>query len=434
MGRAIHVVAIAMGLVLVLGSAGPAWADDLSTPPPLPYSGQVAQTPAGQTGATVSDTSKRATGPPSSVTKAPAPPVTTPPAPPAVTKPSLPAGKKRPSKVKLRRRCVTRRGSRIRICRTYRGRRLVKVCTKKPRQKRQHCHRIRSRKAAAEQGPRVSNAEIARARVVLAQASSYINADFTANPLPAVVRLYESGSPVPDRGWCSGALLKRGIVLTAAHCLYDNGEEDKSTAHWYPFANGQMQVVPGNTIGANGTNSFPYGVWNVANEFVPPQYTGQSGFSSDTTYDWGIVQLAPAADGSYAGDYTGTLTANWSVGGITSGTELWSTGYPASGIFRQPSFNYGERQFYCDSTLDSVQTIEQSYWLIYPCKGTGGISGGPMFTKLSDGSWTIIGVHNRGEQTTDPALYFGTNAHNMWADDRFGAFWNNTIDYITTHG
>jgi hypothetical protein len=57
-----------------------------------------------------------------------------------------------------------------------------------------------------------------------------------------------------------------------------------------------------------------------------------------------------------------------------------------------------------------------------------------MFTKLSDGSWTIIGVHNRGEQTTDPALYFGANAHNMWADDRFGAFWNNTIDYITTHG
>jgi hypothetical protein len=288
---------------------------------------------------------------------------------------------------------------------------------------------------ALQQGPRVSNAEISRARAVLARAASYIDANFTANPLPAVVRLYRTGSPVPDNGWCSGALLKRGIVLTAAHCLYDNGEADNGTAHWYGFANGEMQVVPGNTVNSSGQNSFPYGVWNIKNIFVPPQYAGQyQAGASDTTYDWGIVQLEPAADGSYAGDYAGTLTATWSVSGINTSTELWSTGYPATGIFRQASFYYGERQFFCDSTLDSVQTIVQSYWLVYPCKGNGGISGGPMFTKLSDGSWTIIGVHNRGTSQGTPPSDFGLAAHNIWADGRFGSFWNSTINYIQSNG
>jgi V8-like Glu-specific endopeptidase len=425
-----------MGIVLVLLLTPLAFADDLNLPPPA-YTGQVSQTPSEGVGTTVSDTSKQSAGP------APAPVTTTPSqpgagaAPPAAKQPTVPVVNKPKSKVKRTRHCATRRGSHLRVCRIYLGHRLVKICTTKRHQKRQHCRAIKPGRqaidrAATQQGPLVTNAEIAQARRVLAGASTYIDANFTASPLPAVVRLYQSGSPVPDHGWCSGALLKRGIVLTAAHCLYDNGEEDGSVAHWYAFANGQMQVVPGNTVDASGNNSVPYGVWNVAHVFVPPQYVGQSP-NDDITYDWGIVQLAPAADGSYAGDYTGTLTATWSVSGINSNTELWSTGYPASGIFRQPSFSYGERQFFCDSTLDSVSVSGQSYWLVYPCKGTGGISGGPMFTKLSDGSWTIIGVHNRGDSQGDPTLYFGKNAHNIWADARFGAFWNSTINYINTH-
>jgi V8-like Glu-specific endopeptidase len=435
------VLGVLIGLLFGAFLTARAAADDLMPPPPS-YTGQAAATPPGQAESTVSDTPKRSPGPPAASPTATQPSGTAPTA--TAQGPTAPS--QGGSKVVVRRRCSTDRHTHVRVCRVFRNGVPVRVCTKAPRQRKEHCRKIKRKRtskvaAAVQQGPRVSAAAIERARRILAgesssgaaHASTYINADFTASPLPAVVRIYYTGSPVPDHGWCSGTLLKRGIVLTAAHCLYDNGEEDHSIAHWFPSANGQMQVVPGNAVAANGANSFPYGVWNVAQTFVPPQYAGQYPSSSDISSDWGIIQLAPASDGSYAGDYTGTLAATWDVGGINSSTELWSTGYPASGVFRQASYNYGERQFFCDSTLDSVETLQQAYWLIYPCKGTGGISGGPMFTRLSDGSWTIIGVHNRGDQQGDPTLFFGKNAHNVWADDRFGAFWNATIEYINTH-
>ena len=44
-------------------------------------------------------------------------------------------------------------------------------------------------------------------------------------------------------------------------------------------------------------------------------------------------------DGS--GDFTGTFNATWGKT-ITTNTQLWSAGYPASGLFYQASYAFGE--------------------------------------------------------------------------------------------
>ena len=83
--------------------------------------------------------------------------------------------------------------------------------------------------------------------------SSALYSSGTTNPLmSAVVRFYYSGSPTVTKGWCSGTLLTRGIVLTAAHCLYANRTDGHGEYGYYPAA--QMSVTPGNTRSVAATS------------------------------------------------------------------------------------------------------------------------------------------------------------------------------------
>jgi V8-like Glu-specific endopeptidase len=418
-------------LVLTVGCVpGSALAADLPMPGPPPVTSQVGQTAGGQAQSTTSD-GTASIGPPTAVPATPAPaPTAAPVQAPVVVPPRAPTVKPKPA-VRLVKRCATQRSKHRRVCRYYRKKVQVKVCTRKlGGHHKYHCRLVRKTAAAAGAAPQISSSMISAAAGT-ARASTYINSGYTNPLLPGVVRLYNNESPVPDKGWCSGALLLRGIVLTAAHCLYDSAEEG-GTAHWYPYANGAMQIVPGNRV-VNGQNNYPYGVWNVAHVFVSPTFVGTYP-NNDITSDWGIIQLAPDASGHFPGDYTGTFNATWNESISTGTGEMWNTGYPASGLFRSAAYNFGENQFFCNSTLDTVSLQGSATWLTFPCKMNGGASGGPMFFHRADGSWTIVGVNNRAQLTDpkDPNNY-GVTSYNLWADGRFGTFWNATLAYINSH-
>jgi hypothetical protein len=160
--------------------------------------------------------------------------------------------------VAVSKKCSTNRRKHVKICRYYRSGVLFKICTQK-RGAKQKCRKI-------AMGPPKLQA-LAPAKLVPSSSvsaslvSGRINSGYPNPILPAIVRLYRIGSPVPDNGWCSGSLLLRGIVLTAAHCLWDSGEESRAAPHGYDYANGNMQVVPGNRV-VQGQNTGPFGTWN----------------------------------------------------------------------------------------------------------------------------------------------------------------------------
>ena len=270
---------------------------------------------------------------------------------------------------------------------------------------------------------------IKRARS-MAHAAGYLGSGWVNPVSPGIVRLYSTSSTAGGHGWCSGAMITRGLVLTAAHCVFDTGELSRQQAHWYPYRDGALQVVPGDRI-SGGRGSYPFGVWNVHEVFAPSGYTKQYG-TNDDSLDWAILQLEPDANGNYAGDLAGTFSATWGQS-ITTSTQLWSAGYPASGLFGQASYAFGENQFFCNSTPDDIGWKGVARVLTYPCKGTGGISGGPVWARTDDGSWTIVAVHNRGSRQGDANLYIGKDAYNYWLDNRFGEFWTSTIAYIRSH-
>jgi trypsin len=236
--------------------------------------------------------------------------------------------------------------------------------------------------------------------------------------MPGVVRFYKD-----NEGWCSGTLLLRGIVLTAAHCLFANRTDGDGLYGYFPTTS--LVVTPGNYADLTGRGRAPYGNWEVANAWVPQGWADEDG-----GLDWGLVALKPDASGNYAGDYTGTYAAQWNAQ-IPVGAQFFKVGYPYTGPFRTASWYFGHGQYFCDVSWDGdhgnnwAYTISSFNLWLGPCEMNGGSSGGPVFVRFTDGSWKIVGVNNRGYDRADG---YGATGVSFWFDERFGQFWNSVIN------
>ncbi|WP_038770696.1 trypsin-like serine peptidase [Burkholderia pseudomallei] len=163
---------------------------------------------------------------------------------------------------------------------------------------------------------------------------------------------------------CSASLIKRGVVVTAAHCVANFGQR-QFYSNWV--------FVPDYSNG-----SAPYGVWSAASATVMTSYydgTDSCAVSGIVCQnDVAVILLAPQG-GSYAGNSAGWYGYGWNGYGYNpSGLALIDQlGYPValdSGVFMERN----ESQGYVSSGY-SNNTIIGSLM-------TGGSSGGPWLVNL----------------------------------------------------
>lgn len=218
---------------------------------------------------------------------------------------------------------------------------------------------------------------------------------------------------------CSASMIRRGILITAAHCVYEFG--NGTSAGWHT----NYVFTPAMVDGATAPL---YKTWQFKSETISKSY--YNGTDSCVTTgvacnnDLALVIVAPQA-GKYPGDYTGWYGYGWngysyvaSFGGasLASITQL---GYPVA-------FDAGKMM----ERNDGIGAYYNSGGVLNTVIGTaltGGSSGGPWLVNfgaspslsaqatLGNASSTnvIVGVTSWGYTTvgnnTQGASFFGQN-------------------------
>ncbi len=174
---------------------------------------------------------------------------------------------------------------------------------------------------------------------------------------------------------CTASLVKKGVLVTAAHCIHEFGQR---AAGWAD----EVIWIPANiTQNRNG----PYGVWTMRRMYIPnPYFTG-----NDTCTQTGVVCNNDIATivlqrrgGKFAGDVLGWYSYGWngysyrstSFLGNTTTVQLTQLGYPVafdSGYQMQRTDAVG--WFVQDGNLRNTQLGSAQ---------TGGSSGGPWLANF----------------------------------------------------
>ena len=190
---------------------------------------------------------------------------------------------------------------------------------------------------------------------------------------------------------CSASLIKPGLVVTAAHCVSEFGQNEIFS---------DFEFIPAYYKGIA-----PYGKWKAVSVVVKPSYLDGTDNCAITgpgvvcENDVAIITLKPVLykdEVTYAGDLTGWLSYGWDGWGYTtyanfgdnSVIQVAQLGYPVShdsGLMMQRTDSTG-----FVSGLNASNTIIGS-------RQTGGSSGGP---------W----VANLGEVATLSGTFVGTDS------------------------
>ena len=241
----------------------------------------------------------------------------------------------------------------------------------------------------------------------------------TTYPYRAVGRFTSS------TGYCTATLIRRSIIVTAAHCVQHFGHGNVTFTD-FTFTPGYWGKGSGSP-----SEAAPYGSWGWASLVRPGSWADGTdpGIGAARENDLAVIALAPDSKGRFVGDLTGYINYAWNnfsfvssalTGGLVT-AAVTSLGYPSQ-IDRGAIMQRTDGPAY-------TATIGRVPQLVQGSNFTSGASGGPWIVNFRTRSGKPGGSARRGKKSTVAVVgvtSWGSSDPNDGKDNWASQFGQNT--------
>jgi len=174
-------------------------------------------------------------------------------------------------------------------------------------------------------------------------------------------------------GYCSASLIRRSVIVTAAHCIQPFGSGSSTFTNW--------QFTPGHygPTAATEQQIRPYGTWDWSAYVQPATWAAGTdiGSGSARDNDFAVIVLAKNSSNQFIGDLTGWLGYGWNNPSFISSSKTGNLSVAATSTLGYSALLDLGRILQRADGPSYLTTISGAGQIIQGSNFTGGSSGGP---------------------------------------------------------
>jgi hypothetical protein len=208
-----------------------------------------------------------------------------------------------------------------------------------------------------------------------------------ANRLSTTYPYRAVGKLTFSAGYCSASLIRRSVIVTAAHCIQNFGS-GTTIFSGFLFRPGHYGAT-----GATAAQIAPYGSWSWAALVRPASWANGTdiGCGAARDNDLAVIALARSATGAFVGDTVGYLGYGWNNYSFVQSAKTGNLRTAAVSTLGYPALMDLGRLMQRSDGPTYTTTVCSAGQLWQGSNFTGGSSGGPWVVNFSGRNAALSG-------------------------------------------
>jgi V8-like Glu-specific endopeptidase len=188
-------------------------------------------------------------------------------------------------------------------------------------------------------------------------------------------------------GFCSASLIRRSVIVTAAHCIQNFGSGSNL------FTNFVFRPGHYGATGATAAQIAPYGTWNWIKLVRPASWANGTDIGSGAARDndLAVIALGKNGSGQFVGDLVGYLGYGWNNYSFVTSAKTGNLHTGAVSTLGYPALMDSGRIMQRTDGPTYTTTISGAGQLRQGSNFTGGSSGGPWVVNFRTRSAVLSG-------------------------------------------